>query len=242
MNKHILLSTLLFAASFAYGKKHPHSAPSLIPQTQSSINSPSSEDEKATLLVLGDSYVANHRRPNSETWHYLAAQALGLKYRNYGRNGSSIAWDRKRFGPRMVSRCLEMTDTASIVLIIAGHNDASLIGNSRDSLLMFRDSLTLLCQRLRTKYPHTNIGFVTPWHVNRPGFEPVIKIIQKVCKKQGIPVLDTKKSPIRVEDEDFRRQYFQANDDHAHLNAQGHLLALPWGEKFLRKLAKKRKK
>lgn len=189
-----------------------------------------------TLVVLGDSYVANHRRPKTEAWHYLAAQHLGLDYRNYGRNGSSIAWDRQRFGPRMVQRYAEMTDTADIVLIIAGHNDASLAGNNHDSLQAFRDSLSLLCQRLRQKYPRAQIGFVTPWHVSRPGFEPVIKTIHKICRRHRIPVLDTKASPIHVEDADFRRQYFQAPDDHAHLNAEGHRLMLPYALPFVQRL------
>ena len=193
------------------------------------------------LVVLGDSYVANHRRPKTEAWHYLAAQRLGLEYRNYGRNGSSIAWDRERFGPRMVWRYREMTDTADIVLVIAGHNDATLMGESKDSLRMFRDSLDLLCRRLLEKYPRAKVGFVTPWHVNRPGFKPVIRTIHKVCKRHHIPVLDSKNSGIRVEDDEFRRQYFQAPDDHAHLNAEGHQLALPWGEKFLKKLRSEEK-
>ena len=194
-----------------------------------------------TLVVFGDSYVANHRRPKQETWHCLAARQLGLEYRNYGRNGSSVAWDRERFGPRMVKRYAEMTDTADIVLVIAGHNDATLAGNNCDSLRMFRDSLSLLCQRLREKYPRAQIGFVTPWHVRRPGFEPVIKTIRKVCRCHRIPVLDTKHCPIRVEDDDFRRQYFQAPDDHAHLNAEGHRLMLPTGERFLRELMKQKR-
>ena len=194
-----------------------------------------------TLVVIGDSYVANHRRPQSESWHYLAAQRQGWNYRNYGRNGGSIAWDRSNrgFGRAIVNRCLEMTDTADIVLVIAGHNDAEMARDNRDSLKMLADSLDLLCRRLRDKYPKAAIGFVTPWHVNRPGFEPVIKTIHRVCRRWRIPVLDTRKSPVRVEDEAFRRQYFQAPDDHAHLNAQGHLLALPWGEAFLKELAKK---
>ena len=186
--------------------------------------------------MLGDSYVANHRRPKTEAWHYLAAQRLGMEYRNYGRNGSSIAWDRERFGPRMVWRYREMTDTADIVLVIAGHNDATLVGESKDSLRMFRDSLDLLCRRLLEKYPRAKVGFVTPWHVNRPGFEPVIRTIHKVCKRHHIPVLDSRNSGIRVEDDEFRRQYFQAPDDHAHLNAEGHRLALPWGERFIKKI------
>jgi len=211
--------------------------------TLMSLSLPShAQDTGKHLIVLGDSYVANHRRPKSETWHYLAAQRLGLIYHNYGRNGSSIAWDRSKrgFGPAMINRCLQMTDTADVVLVIAGHNDASMINDNRDSLRMFRDSLTLLCQRLREKYPHATIGFVTPWHVDRPGFEPVIKTIHKVCRKYHYPVLDTRKSPILVEDDEFRHRYFQAPGDHAHLNAEGHLLALPWGETFLQKLMLKK--
>ena len=189
-----------------------------------------------TINVIGDSYVANHRRPQTEAWHAQLAQRHGWQYRNYGRNGSSIAWDRQRFGARIVERYRQMNDTANVVLVIAGHNDATLIGHSRDSLQLFRDSLDLLCHRLREKYPHASIGFVTPWHVNRPGFKSVIKVIHKVCRRHHIPVLDTRRSPIRVEDADFRRQYFQAPDDHAHLNAEGHQLMLSWAEPFVVKL------
>lgn len=195
-----------------------------------------------TINVIGDSYVANHLRPQAEAWHALVAQHHGWTYRNYGRNGSSIAWDRQRFGQRIVERYRLMNDTADVVVVIAGHNDATLIGNNRDSLQLFRDSLDLLCQRLREKYPHAAIGFVTPWHVKRPGFKPVIKTIHKVCRRHHIPVLDTRRSPIRVEDADFRRQYFQAPDDHAHLNAEGHQLMLSWAEPFFLRLMKQSKK
>ncbi len=191
------------------------------------------------FVVFGDSYVANHRCPKNETWHSIVAERLGMEYRNYGRNGSAIAWDRQRFGPRMVSRYREMTDSATVVLVIAGHNDATLIGDNRDSLLMFRDSLDLLCRRLREKYPNIPIGFVAPWHVNKPGFEPVIKTIRKVCSHNHIPFLDTRRSPIKVEDAEFRRRYFQSPDDHAHLNAAGHQLMLPYGEAFVRRMLKK---
>lgn len=195
-----------------------------------------------TINVIGDSYVANHRRPQTEAWHALVAQRHGWTYRNYGRNGSSIAWDRQRFGARIVERYSLMNDTADVVVVIAGHNDAGLIGNNRDSLQLFRDSLDLLCQSLREKYPLAAIGFVTPWHVKRPGFKPVIKTIHKVCRRHHIPVLDTRRSPIRVEDADFRRQYFQAPDDHAHLNAEGHQLMLSWAEPFFLRLMKQSKK
>lgn len=71
-----------------------------------------------TIVVIGDSYVRNHRRPMKETWHARVAERLGMNYRNYGRNGNSIAFDRSKqgFGRSMLERYQEMTDTADFVL------------------------------------------------------------------------------------------------------------------------------
>lgn len=51
---------------------------------------------------------------------------LGMNYINFGRNGSSVAYDRSAdgFGPAMTERYKEMPDTADFVVVIAGHNDA----------------------------------------------------------------------------------------------------------------------
>lgn len=190
-----------------------------------------------TLVVVGDSYVRNHRRPVEETWHARVAARLGMNYRNYGRNGNSIAFDRSNrgFGKSLLERYHEMTDTADYVLIIAGHNDAYMVLNNRDSLALFRMRLDSLCTGLRTKYPHAAIGFVTPWAVERPGFVEVTSTIREVCAKHGYPVLDAvNTSGIKPMDADFRHRYFQADKDEAHLNADGHALLLDWGEQFMR--------
>lgn len=96
-----------------------------------------------TIVVIGDSYVRNHRRPMKETWHARVAERLGMNYRNYGRNGNSIAFDRSKqgFGRSMLERYQEMTDTADFVLVIAGHNDAF----SNDFVLT-RDDMKVLRQ------------------------------------------------------------------------------------------------
>lgn len=192
-----------------------------------------------TMVVFGDSYVRNHRRPYSEAWHARVAERLGMNYRNYGRNGSSIAFDRTRqgFGPSMLVRYREMTDTADVVLVIAGHNDASMAKDNPDSLLLVRQAIDSLCRCLRAKYPHAAIGFVTPWAVERPGFAQVVQMLRQACAEHGFPLLDaTLTSGIRPMDEDFRRRYFQGPNDQAHLNAQGHALLLDWGETFVRQL------
>ena len=193
-----------------------------------------------TMVVLGDSYVRNHRRPMEETWHARVAARLGMHYRNYGRNGSSIAFDRSKrgFGKSMLERYREMTDTADFVLVIAGHNDAVMIGHNSDSLRLFRQRLDSLCTGLRQKYPQAAIGFVTPWAVEQPGFVEVTQTIREVCAEHEFPVLDAARtSGILPMDTTFRKQYFQGTNDTAHLNAEGHALLLDWGEQFLRTMA-----
>ena len=194
------------------------------------------------LNVIGDSYVANHRRPKEEAWHSRLAAKMGYVYNNYGRNGSCVAFDRTHdgkynFGPAMWVRYTAMEPSADYVLIIAGHNDADKVKENVDSLRMFADSLEVLLSGIEKLCPKARIGYVTPWYVDRPGFAPVCKVIKKVCKRHGIPVMMNydKKSIIRVRDAEFRKRYFQGADDTAHLNSDGHDLFLPVAEEWFLK-------
>ncbi len=194
------------------------------------------------INVLGDSYVANHRRPKEETWHAKIADRHQMEYHSYGRNGGCIAFDRTQegFGPSMMVRYKDMNPDADIILIIAGHNDAVKIKNSTDSLQCFTDSLDVLLDRIQQKWPQARIGYVTPWYLDKEGFEPTIKAIRKVCRRHRVPVLDnySAKSVIQVRDPEFRKQYFQNPGDTAHLNDLGHNLFYPIGEAFLLKLVR----
>ena len=197
-----------------------------------------------TMLVFGDSYVKNHREPMENTWHYKLAARHNMRYVNFGRNGSSIAFDRTRdgFGPSMLTRLGQLNEPADYVLVIAGHNDAFIVRNSADTLRLFQQRLEAFCTGLRSKYPQAAIGFVTPWAVEKPGFEVVTQSIRKACKRHGFALLDAaRESGIRPMDEDFRRQYFQGPNDQAHLNATGHGLLLDWGERFIRRLMEKKR-
>ena len=206
----------------------------------------SSVSAQTVLNVIGDSYVANHRRPKEEAWHYKLAQQRGYVYNNYGKNGSCVAFDRTHdgkhnFGPAMWVRYKAMDPNADYVIIIAGHNDADKVKNNPDSLVMFKDSLEAFLTGIETHCPKAKIGYVTPWYVDRPGFGAVCKAIRQVCKRHKIPVLwnYTPKCVIQVRDDSFRRQYFQGVNDTAHLNAAGHDLFLPvateWFDRYLRK-------
>ena len=198
--------------------------------------------QQKILNVIGDSYVANHRRPKEEAWHSKMAAEMGMKYNNYGRNGSCVAFDRTHdgkwnFGPALWVRYTAMDPDADYVLVIGGHNDADKVKENADSLRMFADSLEVLLTGIEKLCPKAKIGYVTPWNVDRPGFAPVCKVIRKVCKRHHVPVLMncTDKSIIKVRDADFRKQYFQDANDTAHLNAAGHDLFLPVAREWFKK-------
>lgn len=200
--------------------------------------------QRPVISFIGDSYVANHRRPKTEAWHSLLAEELQMDYQNVGRNGGCVAFDRTRdgFGPSMMVRYKQLDPKAEYVVIIAGHNDAVKIGENRDSLQMFSDSLDVLLNLIHQQCPRARIGYVTPWYVDKPGFDPVCKTIRKVCRRHHVPVLYnySPKCIIKVRDDDFRARYFQGKNDTAHLNAEGHRLFLPVARKwFEKKLARK---
>ena len=44
-----------------------------------------------TMAVIGDSYVANHRRPKAETWHSRVAERLGMSYLNLAGTASTAS-------------------------------------------------------------------------------------------------------------------------------------------------------
>lgn len=192
------------------------------------------------ISVLGDSYVRNHRRPYEETWHFKSAMKHGLDYRNLGRNGGCVAFDRTKegFGPSLMVRYLDLDPNSDIVLIIAGHNDAVKIGDDQGLLAQFTDSVRLLIDKIRTHCPKAKIGWVTPWYVDAAGFAPTCKAIKKICKQKKVALLDNYKAGcmIKVRDASFRSTYFQSGTDTAHLNANGHDLYLATGDKFVEKL------
>ena len=199
---------------------------------------PIKEDPLAgkTINIIGDSYVANHRQPYENAWHYKVAARHGMTYNNYGRNGGAIAFDRtnRNFGKALYVRYADMADDADYVLVVAGHNDANFIKQSADSLVPFLEHLEDFYVGLRQKYPHAKIAVVSPWNLSSEGFPIVIRAIQEACERHGFPFLNAATtSGIEVENPEFRKKYFQHPGDRAHLNPEGHDLLVPWGEQFL---------
>ncbi len=206
------------------------------------INAQNSDNSLSTqllygkkILIIGDSYVKNHRKPIEETWHYKIAQKYSMTYHNYGWNGNCIAFDRtdEGFGHPIYLRYKEMDETADYVIVMAGHNDADNIGRL-GTLEDFREKLEVLCEGLIDKYPSAKIAFFTSWRVPRDNFEEVAEITEQVCEKHSIPVFNNLKySGVYVWNENFRKRYFQDINDTAHLNDEGHNLYMNKAEKFL---------
>ncbi|MBR0050158.1 MAG: SGNH/GDSL hydrolase family protein [Prevotella sp.] len=188
---------------------------------------------------IGDSYVRNHREPIENTWHYKFARKHQMEYFNYGRNGNCIALDLKQWGTGMYKRYKDMRDDLDMVVVIAGHNDAS---NDRlDSIGMdtFKERLGILCQGLIEKYPKAQLFFFTPWccegFVGSPR-QQVVDAMIEVCGSYGIPVFDAaRRSNIFATSQQFRKIYFQGGKgtDTAHLNSLGHDRFLPVAENFI---------
>lgn len=192
------------------------------------------------ICFFGDSYVANHMRQYSETWHAKASERLGLKYINAGRNGSAILFDRSTegFGPPMIERCEQLPDDLDCIVIIAGHNDASMI-KTEDELSKFKGALNELVLKLKAKYPYASVGYVLPWNVDTGYFRQVREAINEICQLNGIITFDAEKAGrIKVNDPEFRSKFFQNNGVHdtAHLNDHGHNLIVDEGVKFISSL------
>lgn len=189
-----------------------------------------------TIVLFGDSYVANHVRPIEETWHYKLAVKYNMEYHNFGWNGNCVAYDRtaENFGPPMYERYVTLPEKADYIVVCAGHNDATRMAKLGEGTELFREKLKLLIERLIARYPSAKLCFVTPWKVPSPMFPEMTEVLLEVCASYSVPVFDaTRYSGIYVWDEPFRRIYFQSPFDTAHLNSAGHDLFLPKMEHFL---------
>lgn len=190
-----------------------------------------------TMVITGDSYVKNHTAPITQTWHYKIAAKYNMKYRNYGWNGNCVGYDRtsQGFGPALCERYTEMTDTADYVIVMIGHNDATMLGMpAYGGMDNFKEKMKVLCEGLIAKYPRAKLCFITPWNVPQPNFPEIIDQLKAICGQYAIPIFDAAhESGIYVWDQAFRRIYFQSPNDTAHLNDAGHTLVMNKMEHFL---------
>lgn len=198
--------------------------------------------ENRTIAFIGDSYVQNHHRPIQEAWHYSFAKAHHMRYVNLGRNGNRIVYGNSKTGTSICKRFKEIPEEVDYIVVIAGHNETSAIAEADEAkrkqiLKDFPGYFRKFLQDVKKTYPKAKLVYVTPWNVDRPYFKEVLETIRKETKAEKVPCYDAAKdSGIDPNDEDFRKKYFQAPNDTAHLNAEGHKLMLQKMEKFFKDL------
>lgn len=184
------------------------------------------------IVVLGDSYVANHAESVTNTWHFRYAESRGLEYRAYGRNGNGLTIDRN--GLRMSERYRRMRPDADCVVVIGGHNDAALIRKGIGTREQFNRELAVLIDGLRLRYPKAGVCFVTPWKVDEPCFPEMLDDLRRTCREKGVACYDAAaESGIDPNDPAVRTKWFQSADDRAHLNREGHGVMLERVAPFL---------
>mgnify|MGYP000814048495 FL=1 len=164
--------------------------------------------------IIGDSYVRNHKEPVERTWHYKFAEKHGMRYFNYGKNGSSIAYSSPRWGEAMYLRFKEMADSLDYVVVVGGHNDSYKL-DSIGGIDVFKERLAILCEGLLDKYPTAKIFFFTRWNTKNfhgSDAEKVVDAMLEVCGNYNIPVFDSaRKGGIYVSSDAFffRRIFLQ---------------------------------
>lgn len=201
-----------------------------------------------SIAFIGDSYVANHKHPVEETWHYIMAARNNMTYYNYGVNGTCLVGDAGK-GTNCYDRLDKITGKPDYIITIAGRNDF----NRQMPINVFKDSLALYCEKMYNKFPLVKLAFITPWRISSAKTindgsatykqQDYIDAIIEVAGMYAIPVFDaSRNSGLPFWSESFRSTYTQDNAwswgywDYSHLNAQGHLMFLSKGEAFIRSL------
>ena len=148
--------------------------------------------------IIGDSYVRNHRAPVEQTWHYKFAKKHGMRYYNYGRNGSSIAYSSPKWGEAMYIRYKEMADSLDYVVVVGGHNDTYKL-DSIGGIDVFKKRLGILCEGLIDKYPTAKIFFFTRWNTKDFVGSDAEKVVDAMKRCVEVIISQSLTLPVMVE-------------------------------------------
>ena len=162
------------------------------------------------LVVIGDSMVQGHclSDEKKQTWVAKIAERNGMRHKNYGINGTALAYQDVYDGecPReqsVVGRYASMDDDADYILVFSGtndiHNAVPLGEDDSTDPATFKGALNFLCEKLIEKYPTGKIGFITPY---TPPYDmgawrlaPLyVDAIVQICARHSISVFDNSKN------------------------------------------------
>lgn len=198
-----------------------------------------------TVNFLGDSYFAGNGLNPDYVWPSLIGKIYGMKYTNYGKNGSTISEYVTTNNP-MTVRYKQMADNdPAIVVFEGGKNDYNKkvpIGKNDDTTSKtFKGALNVLIDGLRAKYPNAVLIAVTPWKVSGTNdigntVSSYADAMREICAIKGVACFnadDPAVSGVDMTNAAFRAEYSMSASDVSHLNFAGHKLVLPKFEKFI---------
>jgi len=207
------------------------------------------------LNVIGDSITATGA--GTTNFADVVAASLGMTANNYGINGSEIAVIEATPSVRdpIVTRYVDMTDTADLVIVAGGTNDWQYdlcpFGVFTDRTnYTFYGALHSLCVGLLEKYVGKIVMFMTPIKrmqdplltqesINENSEKTLYEYcnaIKEVCAYYGIPVLDMNRECSL--DPHIPSQFTLYFDSYGtHPNAAGHAIMAKRLEGFIKSLA-----
>ena len=171
-----------------------------------------------TAVFLGDSICAGTTTLESAAeygygWGGLIGEANKMKWKNFGRNGGTIApissVEEARWVPTQVDLALAQYPDADYVIFEGGCNDADTIGESNlgtfsasgyapEDTSTFTGAFEVLVLKILNSFPNAKIGYIVAQKMGvsddygsannryRKFFDRAVEI----CKKWGIPVID----------------------------------------------------
>lgn len=145
-----------------------------------------------TASFYGDSLTEKNYH-YSNGYHKWVSDILGLaSYNNYGVSGYKVS--------DVYNKVNSIADTADIIFVMCGVNDQNFsvpLGAMGDTTTgTTYGALSLLCAKLKEKYPTKLVVFITPHYQTKyphsagiTSYE-VSKAVREVCEKYAIPVYD----------------------------------------------------
>lgn len=178
----------------------------------------------------GDSIVAGAYAEN-QGFDNITSNVLGMIETDYGQGSATISYNERNV--RIISEWYtNMNNTADIIAVSAGTNDwyhADVpVGTISDTTThTFYGALNVLCEGLLNKYPGKQIFFTTPIkraqapyaaldavNANGKTLKEYCEIIQEVCSKYSIPVLDMYSESLLVPQLSSQSDFFAADKIH----------------------------
>lgn len=192
------------------------------------------------ISFVGDSTTRGDQ--NGFSYADVVCEDMGAVKLPYYKGEDTMA-DLDDFG--MFERYKQIHPASTVIVVNGGVYDYHFnvrLGSADNNIeTEFGGSLNVLCTNLKKKYPNAYIVFMTPYQSalkefegcrnndNGDTLEDYVTMIQTVCAKYGIPVIDVYHNSGIT----YKNYEKYTTEDNFHLNAEGHRIVAAMLEEFL---------